>query len=66
MLATPLEMATVAATIADGGHRPSRRSNRRPGRAGASVTSESATRTMRHLMIGVVREGTGTAGAIPA
>ena len=29
VLATPLQMATVAATIADGGHRPARRWRRK-------------------------------------
>jgi len=66
VLATPLEMATVAATVADGGRRP------RPtflpvkaAAAGAPVMSSSVARTLRRLMIGVVREGTGTAAAIP-
>jgi cell division protein FtsI/penicillin-binding protein 2 len=65
VLATPLEMATVAATIADGGQRPS--PTFLPGKAAAGVraTSESVAHTMRRLMIGVVREGTGTAAAIP-
>jgi penicillin-binding protein A len=66
VLATPLEMATVAATIADGGRRPS------PtfllGAAPAArvqAMSASVAHTVRRLMIGVVREGTGTAAAIP-
>ncbi len=65
VLATPLEMATVAATIADGGRRPS--PTFLPGVAAARVPvmSESVAHTMRRLMIGVVREGTGTAAAIP-
>jgi penicillin-binding protein A len=65
VLATPLEMGTVAATIADGGKRPSL--SFLPGKATAntSVMSESVAHTMRRLMIGVVREGTGTAAAIP-
>ncbi len=61
------EMATVAATIADGGRRPqptfvtgAAPRVRRTGAASAAVA-----RTVRHLMIGVVREGTGTAAAIP-
>jgi penicillin-binding protein A len=65
--ASPLQMATVAATIADGGHRP------QPTFALdaphphflASATSASVARTVRRLMIGVVREGTGTSAAIP-
>jgi peptidoglycan glycosyltransferase len=65
VLATPLQMATVAATIADGGHRP--QPTFLPASAGApvSVMSASVARTLRHLMIEVVREGTGTAAAIP-
>jgi penicillin-binding protein A len=65
VLATPLEMASVATTIADGGRRP--RPTFVPGKPAASVPvmSESVAHTMRRLMIGVVREGTGTAAAIP-
>jgi peptidoglycan glycosyltransferase len=65
VLATPLEMATVAMTIADGGRRP--HPSFLPGAAAARmpVMSASVAHTMRHLMIGVVREGTGTAAAIP-
>jgi peptidoglycan glycosyltransferase len=65
VLASPLEMATVAATIADGGHRP--RPTFVPGRSqpGTHVMSASVARTVRHLMIAVVREGTGTSAAIP-
>jgi transpeptidase family protein/penicillin-binding protein/MecA-like transpeptidase family protein len=66
VLATPLQMATVAATIADGGRRPQPSflpSHSSP--AGARVTSAAVARTVRRLMIGVVRIGTGTAAAIP-
>jgi penicillin-binding protein A len=65
VLATPLEMATVASTIADGGRRP--QPTFLPAATGApvNVTSASVARTLRHLMIEVVREGTGTAAAIP-
>jgi penicillin-binding protein A len=65
VLATPLEMATVATTIADGGHRP--QLTFLTGHAGARVSaiSESVARAMRRLMIAVVRHGTGTAAAIP-
>ncbi|MGP0102772.1 MAG: penicillin-binding transpeptidase domain-containing protein [Solirubrobacteraceae bacterium] len=65
VLATPLEMATVAATIADGGRRPQPTFLPGPAAAGVPATSESVAHTMRRLMIGVVREGTGTAAAIP-
>jgi peptidoglycan glycosyltransferase len=65
VLASPLEMATVAATIADGGRRP--QPTFLPGRPrpGRRVASASVARTLRHLMIAVVREGTGTSAAIP-
>jgi len=59
-------MATVAATIADGGHRPQPTFalSAHP-RSVASATSASVARTVRRLMIGVVREGTGASAAIP-
>jgi cell division protein FtsI/penicillin-binding protein 2 len=64
VLATPLQMASVAQTIANdgvmeaptllmGGPRESRR-----------VTSEQTARTIERLMVGVVEYGTGTAAAI--
>jgi peptidoglycan glycosyltransferase len=75
VLATPLEMAVVAATVADGGRRPT------PGFdfvgsgasagtgtgavAGVHVMSAATARTVRSMMIEVVRNGTGTAAAIP-
>jgi len=66
VLASALQMATVAATIADGGRRP------RPTFAltnksspGVAATSAAVARTVRRLMIAVVREGTGTSAAIP-
>jgi peptidoglycan glycosyltransferase len=66
VLATPLQMGTVAATIADGGRRP--QPTFLVGKAttaGTTVMSDSVAHTMRHLMIAVVREGTGTSAAIP-
>jgi cell division protein FtsI/penicillin-binding protein 2 len=59
-------MATVAATIADGGRRPQPTFalGAHP-HSVASATSASVARTVRRLMIGVVREGTGTSAAIP-
>ena len=65
--ASPLQMATVAATIADGGHRPQPTfalDDLHP-HSVATATSASVARTVRRLMIGVVREGTGTSAAIP-
>ena len=66
--ASALEMATVAATIADGGRRPQPTFD--PGAVptpggGTFVSSAAVAHTVRSLMIGVVREGTGTAAAIP-
>ena len=66
--ASALEMATVAATIADGGRRPQPTfdPSAAPARGGGTfVSSAAVAHTVRSLMIGVVREGTGTAAAIP-
>ena len=64
--ASPLQMATVAATIADGGHRPqpTLALEAKPHTV-ATATSTSVADTLRRFMIAVVREGTGTAAAIP-
>ena len=64
--ASALQMGTVAATIADGGHRPQPTFvfGAKPG-PGPVATSAEVARTVRRLMIGVVREGTGTSAAIP-
>ncbi|MCW3029903.1 MAG: hypothetical protein JWM66_36 [Solirubrobacterales bacterium] len=62
--ASALEMALVAATIADGGRRPRLTFARGPTPRGSYVTSASVARTVRRLMIEVVRKGTGTAAAI--
>ena len=63
--ASALQMAIVAASIADGGLRP--RPTFTPQRlpVAARVTSPDVARTVRRLMIGVVRNGTGTSAAIP-
>jgi cell division protein FtsI/penicillin-binding protein 2 len=69
VLATPLEMASVAQTIGNGGVRAptslvrdsSLRTDARPIR----VTSSDIASTLRTLMIGVVTSGTGTAAALP-
>ena len=69
VLATPLEMASVAQTIANGGVREptslvtdhSLRADAKPVR----VTSSDIASTLRTLMIGVVTSGTGTAAALP-
>ena len=62
--ASALEMVSVAATIADGGRRPA--VSFVPGhRQRPRVITAATARTVRQLMIGVVREGTGTQAAIP-
>jgi penicillin-binding protein A len=66
--ASALEMATVAATIADGGRRPQPTfdpTTRSAITAGTPVSSAAVAHTVRRLMIGVVRSGTGTSAAIP-
>jgi transpeptidase family protein len=69
VLATPLEMASVAQTIADEGRRSPTRivSDRklRPTARPVRVTSEHVATTLRNLMIQVVISGTGTAAALP-
>jgi peptidoglycan glycosyltransferase len=87
VLASPLEMATVASTIADGGRRPApslalpsaagkggstaaagaggAAGGGAAGTAGVRAISSATARTVRGLMIDVVRFGTGTAAAIP-
>ena len=69
VLATPLEMATVAQTIAnDGVRQPTSIVNNkklRPHAKPVRVMSKKLAGELTELMIGVVTEGTGTAGAIP-
>ncbi len=69
VLATPLEMASVAQTIGNGGVREptSIVANRgvRPHAEPVRVMSKKVADEMTELMVGVVTEGTGTAGAIP-
>ncbi len=64
-LATPLQMASVAQTIAMRGvrHAPTLRADQRP--RGARVVSRRIARTIGSLMVDVVAYGTGTAAAIP-
>ncbi len=64
--ASALQMGTVAATISDGGRRPQPTFvfGAKPS-SDPTVTSAKVARTMRRLMIDVVREGTGTSAAIP-
>jgi Penicillin binding protein transpeptidase domain/Penicillin-binding Protein dimerisation domain len=69
VLATPLEMASVAQTIADGGVRSPTRivtdHKLRPAAKHVRVSSEQVATTLRNLMIQVVTTGTGTAAALP-
>jgi cell division protein FtsI/penicillin-binding protein 2 len=67
--ATPLEMASVAQTIANGGVRmPNSIVNNkklRPDAEPVRVMKKQIADELTELMVGVVTEGTGTAGAIP-
>jgi penicillin-binding protein A len=64
--ASTLQMALVAATIADGGKRPKPTFVPTSGDpAGVTVSTPTVARSVRKMMIGVVREGTGTSAAIP-
>jgi len=64
-LATPLQMASVAQTIAMRGVRfpPTLSPTRRP--RGARVTSRRVARTIGSMMVDVVAYGTGVAAALP-
>ncbi len=69
VLATPLEMASVAQTIGNGGVREPTSvvtaKALRPDAKPVRVMSRKIARELTDLMIGVVTGGTGTAGAIP-
>jgi peptidoglycan glycosyltransferase len=69
VLATPLAMASVAQTIANGGVRSptpiARTAELRPDAEPVEVTSKQTAATVRDLMIGVVNDGTGVAAALP-
>lgn len=69
VLATPLEMANVAQTVGNDGVRmPTSivaNEKLRPHAEPVRVMSKKIADEMTELMIGVVTEGTGTAGAIP-
>jgi penicillin-binding protein A len=66
VLATPLELASIAQAIGAGGVRavPTLDAEARPPKP-VRVTSRRVARTLRRLMLGVVSFGTGTAAAIP-
>ena len=69
MLATPLQLASIAQTIANRGTRLptaiARTPQLRPDAEPVEVTSKETAATVRDLMIGVVNEGTGVAAALP-
>jgi peptidoglycan glycosyltransferase len=69
VLATPLEMASVAQTIGNGGVREPtsivQNKKLRPEAEPVRVMSKKLADELTELMIGVVTEGTGYAGAIP-
>ena len=63
--ASALQMAAIAATIGNGGRRPAPTFEaRRTPMPGQRAISAATASTVRRLMIGVVREGTGTSAAI--
>jgi cell division protein FtsI/penicillin-binding protein 2 len=69
VLATPLQMASVAQTIANGGVREPTsvvaNQKLRPEGEPVRVTSPGIAGELTELMVGVVADGTGFAGAIP-
>ncbi|HVS27989.1 MAG TPA: penicillin-binding transpeptidase domain-containing protein [Solirubrobacteraceae bacterium] len=62
--ATALQMAVVAATIANAGQRPTPTFSLQGSPQLARATDPRTARTVRELMVGVVRHGTGTPAAI--
>ena len=64
-LATPLVMASVAQTVANGGVRLPPTVTPGPRARGVRVTSRAVSGTLERLMVAVVARGTGTAAAIP-
>jgi peptidoglycan glycosyltransferase len=67
VLATPLQMAVVASTIANGGvrHEPTLVEDAPVTVPPQRVTTRQVAATVERLMIGVVAFGTGTAAALP-
>jgi penicillin-binding protein A len=65
VLASPLQMGIVAATIGNGGLRPAPTFSLGGPRASIRVSSPQIARQVRQMMIAVVREGTGTSAAVP-
>jgi cell division protein FtsI/penicillin-binding protein 2 len=65
VLATPLTMALVGATIAGDGVRPAPTLLRGDDAQGTRVVSPGVARTVKSYMRSVVTDGTGTAAALP-
>jgi penicillin-binding protein A len=69
VLATPLQMASVAQTVANGGTRlpnaMAREPELQPQTGAVKVTSRETAATLRQLMIAVVERGTGIAAQLP-
>lgn len=69
VLATPLELASAAQTIAAGGLRSPtsivKDPDLRPDGEPVRVTSEETAKLLTQLMVSVVTDGTGTAAALP-
>ena len=65
VLATPLQMSTVAATIANGGRRMEPRISMHVKPSGERVVTRKTAATMTRLMENVVEGGTGVAARIP-
>jgi peptidoglycan glycosyltransferase len=63
-LAAPLQMATVAATVANGGKRMEPRSSLRDPKQGTRVLKRSTANELAGLMESAVNSGTGTAARI--
>ena len=59
VLATPLQMASVAATIANGGKRMEPRIDRSEPKQGTRVVSRKTARALASMMEGAVQSGTG-------
>lgn len=64
VLATPLQMASVAATVANGGTRMEPRISFEEPKSGARVMKKRTARDMTDMMVAVVRGGTGTGANI--
>jgi peptidoglycan glycosyltransferase len=60
VLATPLQMASVAATVANGGTRMEPRISFEDAKAGNRVMTKRSARDMTDMMVAVVRGGTGS------